>query len=42
MEEKNVRVLVKSEKITQKKKIRLVWVIAVLLVIVTIVSFIID
>ena len=42
MEETNVGVLVKSEKITQKKKIRLVWGIAVLLVIVTIVSFIID
>lgn len=33
MEEKNVGVLVKSEKITQKKKIRLVWGIAVLLII---------
>ena len=42
MEETNVGVLVKSEKISQKKKIRLVWGIAVLLVIVTIVSFIID
>lgn len=35
-------VLVKSEKISQKKKKRIVWVISVLLVLVTIVAFVID
>lgn len=42
MEEKNAKVIVKSEKIPQKRKIGLVWIIAVLLIIATMVSFIID
>ncbi len=42
MEEANAEVLVKSEKISQKKKIILVWAITVLLIIATMVFFFID
>lgn len=42
MEGTNAEVLVKSEKISQKKKIRLVWAISILLIIATMVSFIVD
>ena len=42
MEEANAEVLAKSEKISQKKKIILVWAITGLLIIVTLVFFFID
>jgi len=38
----NAKMLVKSEKISQNKKIRIVWAISVLLLIVTITSLVID
>ena len=42
MAEMNTEVLVKSDKISQKKKKRIVWVIAALMVVVTVISFVID
>lgn len=42
MGEENINVLVKSEKISQKKKIRIVWAISILLVIVTLAALVID
>lgn len=42
MGEENVNVLVKSEKISQKKKKRIVWAVSVLLVIVTLIAFAVD
>ena len=42
MEGTNAEVLIRSEKISQKKKIRLVWAISILLIIATMVSFIVD
>lgn len=42
MEDMSKEALVKSEKISQKKKIRIVWIIASLMVAATLVSFVID
>lgn len=42
MEETYTEVLAKSEKISQKKKTKIVWLVTVVLLIVTMVSFVID
>ena len=42
MGERNVNVLIKSEKISQKKKKRIIWTVSVLLVIITMAALIID
>ena len=42
MAEMNTEVLVKSDKISQKKKKMIVWAIAALMVVVTVISFVID
>lgn len=42
MGEKNIKILVKSEKISQKKKKRIVWAISILLIIVTMAALVLD
>ena len=42
MGEENVKVLIKSEKTSQKKKKRIIWAVSVLLVIITMAALIID
>lgn len=42
MGEENIKVLVKSEKISQKKKKRMVWAISILLIIVTMAALVFD
>ena len=42
VEETGAVVLVKSEKVSQKKKVRLVWVVAVVAIVATIVHFVLD
>lgn len=42
MGEENIKVLVKSEKISQKKKKRIVWAISILLIIVTMAALVLD
>lgn len=42
MEDSETEILVKSEKISQKKKVLFVWAITLLLIIVTMISFVID